>query len=182
MWELIKIIRHSKDGNKQRLAKFLFPVCVYFCLALPGWCWAKQNFFLLISVSSFHVQILGSHWNLSSYTWKKSILRFSQVKYWWILLQFWSFESWLISGVRVWVTRPNSTLFGCPNLAILKLITNYLTSSVIREYCPTNMRAAPPTTQKIMDVSTMMCGIMYLAKNRAANWPAAIEQKKIDVT
>ena len=29
----------------QRLAKFLFPGCVYFCLALPGWCLAKQKNF-----------------------------------------------------------------------------------------------------------------------------------------
>ena len=30
----------------QRSAKFLFPCCVYFCLALPGWCLAKQKTFL----------------------------------------------------------------------------------------------------------------------------------------
>ena len=32
--------------NIQRLAKFLFPGCVYFCAALLGWCLAKQKNFL----------------------------------------------------------------------------------------------------------------------------------------
>ena len=36
----------------QRSAKFLFPGCVYFCLALPGWCSAKQKNFLADPVES----------------------------------------------------------------------------------------------------------------------------------
>ena len=45
--ELCKIIRqHHTSGRVQRSARFLFPGCVYFFLALPGKCLAKQKNFL----------------------------------------------------------------------------------------------------------------------------------------
>ena len=60
----------------QRSAKFLFQGCVYFCLALPGWCLANQRDFLaalcnttnwslplcfLINVSFCHNQFFSSY-------------------------------------------------------------------------------------------------------------------------
>ena len=41
-WKLARLHEHSVH----RSAKFHFPGCVYFCLALPGWCLAKQKNFL----------------------------------------------------------------------------------------------------------------------------------------
>ena len=43
----------QQEKQIKRSAKFLFPGCVYFCLALPGWCLAKQKNFLAAPCSYY---------------------------------------------------------------------------------------------------------------------------------
>ena len=43
----------QQENQIQRSAKFLFPGCVYFCLALPWWCFAKQKNFLAAPCSCY---------------------------------------------------------------------------------------------------------------------------------